>query len=126
MADYSYTTFEQGHGLAFRGYYDQHEAHQVFGTREENHYSVMNAILRNPTAYLQRIPRLGALLPSSAVDVYGGGIGILFFLLAARGTIDIIRKNIMHFVCSLFFGQFIRHYTFYLSFNQPIYCYLIM
>jgi hypothetical protein len=101
MADYSYTTFEQGHGLAFRGYYDQHEAHQVFGTQEENHSSVVNAILRNPTAYLQRIPRLGVLLPSSAVDVYGGGISILFFLMAARGAIEIVRKK-YYTLCLLF------------------------
>ena len=93
MADYSYTTFEQGHRLASRGYYDENEAHQVFGTPEENRNSVMNAILRNPTAYLQRIPRLVALLPSSAVYAYGGGIGILFFLLAAIGAIEILRKK---------------------------------
>ena len=101
IADYSYTAFEAGHGWAFRGYYDVRDARQLLGTREENHFSVMKAILRTPTAYLQRIPRLMALLPSSAVYIYGGGIGILFFLLAARGAIEIVRKK-YYALCLLF------------------------
>jgi len=100
-AHYSYSAFMDGHALAFRGHYGWLDAIQVFGTSEENHYSVLHAIRRNPTAYLQRIPRLMALLPSSAVNIYGGGIGILFFLLAARGAIELVRKK--HYALCLLF-----------------------
>jgi hypothetical protein len=102
IAEYSYFTFEQGHGLAYQAQYNgegdfytagQMDARRIFGTPEENNYSISAAILRNPEAYLQRVPRLVRLAPSYAVDVYGGPLGFLFFLLAARGVIELATKR---------------------------------
>jgi hypothetical protein len=92
---YSYVTFEQGHGLAFLSkdsnfYVDgQIEARRVFGTPEENQYSVVTAIRRNPQAYLQRIPQLIKLIPTHGVNVYGGGLAIFLILLAAKGMVEL-------------------------------------
>ena len=63
-------------------------------TGEENGYSIKTAILRNPTAYLERIPRLIAWVPHYAVQMYGGGLGIIILLFAARGVIELVRRRL--------------------------------
>lgn len=99
MRWYSYLTFEQGHGLAFLSkesnfYVDgQIEARRVFGTPEENQYSVLIAIHRNPMAYLERIPRLVGLIPIYGVNLHGGGLAVLFILFAIRGIIELVIKK---------------------------------
>jgi hypothetical protein len=103
MAEYSYFTFEQGHGLAYQSQYNEREnfyvngqmdARRLFGTPEENGYSVATAILRNPMAYLQRVPRLVRLAPTYAIHEYGDSLGLIFFLLAGRGLIELARKRL--------------------------------
>jgi hypothetical protein len=102
MSEYSYFTFEQGHGLAFQSQYGEKEnfyvagqmdARRLFGTPEENEYSIVTAILRNPMAYLQRVPRLVSLAPVETFRIYGAGVGLLLFLLAARGAIELVKKK---------------------------------
>jgi hypothetical protein len=111
MAEYSYFTFEQGHGLAYQSRYDQREnfyvngqvdARRLFGTPEENNYSIATAIYRNPSAYLQRVPRLVALAPSYAIREYGGSLGLIFFLLAVRGLIDLAHQKLYTLLSILF------------------------
>jgi hypothetical protein len=103
MAEYSYFTFEQGHGLAYQSDYDpkensyvngQMDARRLFGTPEENNYSILTAITRNPEAYLQRVPRLVRLAPEYALAQYGGTLGMMFFLFAARGVIELVRRKL--------------------------------
>jgi hypothetical protein len=103
MAEYSYFTFEQGHGLAYQFKYDgtenfyvagQMDARRVFGTPEENRYSIKTAILRDPAAYLERIPALIRQVPRYAIETYGGGIGIVILLFAARGILELIRNKL--------------------------------
>jgi len=102
MAEYSYFTFEQGHGLAYQSQYSEKEnfyvdgqmdARRLFGTPEENHYSILSAIRRNPSAYLQRIPRLARLVPGYFLNEYGGGLGLMILLLALRGGVELVRKH---------------------------------
>jgi hypothetical protein len=98
---YLYGVFEQGQGAAYRGNYTGRswavegmlDARRLFGTREQNNNSVIAAIRQNPLAYLERIPRLAKLAPWYAVDIYGGSLGLMFFLLAARGAIELIQKK---------------------------------
>jgi hypothetical protein len=80
-AEYSYFTFEQGHGLAYQSQFDpsenfyvagQMDARRLSGTAEENGYSIKTAILRNPAAYLERIPKLMPWVPRYAIQMYGG------------------------------------------------------
>ena len=98
---YFYTVFEQGHGQAYADrfsglnyYVEGHmESRRLFGTPEDNHYSVFTAIRRNPTAYLKRIPRLARLAAVTAVTEYGGPLSLWFFLPAAVGCVALLRKN---------------------------------
>ncbi|HZA54159.1 MAG TPA: hypothetical protein VE616_07910, partial [Candidatus Udaeobacter sp.] len=103
MAEYSYFTFEQGHGLAYQSRYDEQEnfyvngqmdARRLFGTPEENEYSITTAIFRNPSAYLQRVPRLASLAPEKAASVYGFGLALVFFLFALRGACELLRQKL--------------------------------
>jgi hypothetical protein len=103
IAEYSYFTFEQGHGLAYQSqdsnsenFYvaGQLDARRLFGTGQENGYSIKTAILRNPAAYLERIPRLIPWVPRYAIEMYGGGLGIIILLFAARGVIELLRKQL--------------------------------
>jgi len=106
-ADYSYTAFEQGHGLAYQNRYKtanyyvegQIEARQLFGTPEENRYSILTAIRHNPKAYLQRVPRLISIARYYATNIYGGGVGLIFFLLAVRGMIELVRRKSYLLLC---------------------------
>jgi hypothetical protein len=102
MAEYSYFTFEQGHGMAFQSEYDENEefyvlgqmdARRLFGTPQENQYSIATAILRNPRAYLERVPRLIGLIPGYVIIMYAS-LGVVFFLIAARGIIELIRRRL--------------------------------
>ncbi len=98
---YLYTVFEQGQGAAYQGNYTDRnfyvegmlDARRLFGTREQHNNSVIAAVRQNPLAYLERIPRLAKLAPWYAVDIYGGSLGMVFFLLAVRGAIELIQKK---------------------------------
>ncbi len=98
---YLYMAFEQGQGLAYQGNYTGRnfyvegmlDARRLFGTREQNGNSIIAAIRQNPLAYLERIPRLAKSARWYAIDVYGGFLGIVFFLLAVRGAIELIQKK---------------------------------
>jgi hypothetical protein len=109
MAEYSYFTFEQGHGMAFQSEYDENEefyvlgqmdARRLFGTPQENQYSIATAILRNPKAYLERVPRLIGLIPGYVIIMYAS-LGVVFFLITARGIIELIRRR-LYLLLSIF------------------------
>jgi hypothetical protein len=97
----SYIAFEQGHGMAFAESYGtkqfyvegQLDARRLFGTPEENHYSVLTAIRRNPTAYLQRIPPLAKQAIKDAFSGYEWYFGLFCFAFAARGLIDLVKRK---------------------------------
>lgn len=107
----SYLTFEMGHGMAYAESYGtnqfyvegQLEARRIFGTPEENHYSVLTAIRRNPAAYFQRIVPLTKHAIKNAVAVYGWYFGLLCFAFAGRGIIDLVKRKSFVLLATLLF-----------------------
>jgi hypothetical protein len=108
---YFYGTFTAGHGLAYQ---DQlpglnpfveggREADRLFGTPEQNQWSVITAIQRNPTAYLDRVPRNAKLALWTAISDYGGPLSLWFFLLALQGCIELVRQKHFMLLCILLF-----------------------
>jgi hypothetical protein len=98
-AERAYLAFEQGHGIAFASSYGtlnpyvegQKDARRLFGTAEENHYSILKAIQRNPSAYLQRIPRLGYGAFTDLVQAYQWHFAVFCFAFAVRGIIALLQ-----------------------------------
>ena len=93
----AYQAFEQGQGMAFvvGGNYvgGEIEARKLYGTAEENHYSVFAAIRRNPAAYIRRIPRVAIHAVQDTTYVYGQYFGLLCFAFAVRGVIELARRK---------------------------------
>jgi Flp pilus assembly protein TadD len=97
----TYAAFEQGQGVAYSHLYEaaspfiegQIEARHLYGSPEENSYSVLAAIRRNPQAFIQRVIQVAKNLPLQAVTAYGLGIGVIVLLLAARGMLHIIEQK---------------------------------
>jgi len=124
MAEYSYFTFEQGHGLAHQSEYPQSDnfyvsgqidARSLFGTPEDNHYSIVQAVVRNPRAYLQRIPGLFRQAPQYIIEMYGGTLGWMLLLFAGRGAIELFKRK---------FGTVLVILLFWVSY-MPIYFFLV-
>ena len=96
----TYTAFEQGHGAANASLYQARGlnpyfegtkvARRVFGTPEENNYSVFRAIKRSPKGYFSRLAGVLGRLPQMAISVYGGQKALVWFLLAAFGVASLI------------------------------------
>jgi hypothetical protein len=96
----TYDNFESGQQVVYRGTgqmdltIEAHaEARRIFGTPEENRYSVFRAIARNPRAYLERVVAVTKLLPRTLLYAYGIRIAVPVFLLAARGLIELFRRR---------------------------------
>ena len=64
-----------------------------FGTPEENNYSVITAILRNPDVYFQRLKAVVRAFPTILNDAYGIKYTIVLLLLAVRGVIALIKRK---------------------------------
>lgn len=131
----TYTAFEQGQGVAYWHLYTNTtkspfvegriEARRLFGTPEENRYSVIAAISRNPRAFLQRIVQIAKRAPGQLLSIYGEGLGLVLFLLAARGLIEIAIKKLYLLLCLMllwpahlfvYFLTFFRHQYFLLPY----------
>lgn len=69
------------------------EARRLFGTPEENGYSVVRAIQRNPSAYLARLKAILRGLPDTILHAYGIRFAAILFLLAARGVLELIVRK---------------------------------
>jgi hypothetical protein len=102
MAHRAYTAFEQGQEVdmpegeqrfhvSTASYY---VARDLFGTPEENDYSVFRAISRNPEAYFSRLLAVVKLLPGLFLTAYYRRFTVLIALLALRGLIELfVRKK---------------------------------
>ncbi len=89
----TYTAFEQGHGVVFRDQYagnvmveGYEDVRSLFGSAGENEASVVNAIISNPAAFLERVGRNVLQVPGKAYAALGGVLAIGFLLLAVRGV----------------------------------------
>jgi hypothetical protein len=97
----SYQAFEQGQGMAYvesygtKAFYveGELEARKLYGTAEENHYSILTAIRRNPAAYVRRTLHLAMHAVQDANYMYGQYFGLLCFVFAARGIIELVRRK---------------------------------
>ncbi|MFO7862649.1 MAG: hypothetical protein R6U85_01495 [Salinivirgaceae bacterium] len=101
MAFRSYVAFEQGQEVALpdadarfaaptESYY---VARELFGTPEENEYSVFRAISRNPQAYFVRLWAVIKTLPGLFLTAYNRRFTILLALFALRGWMVLIEEK---------------------------------
>jgi len=101
MSQRSYTAFEQGQEVALgeagsrfgaptESYY---VARDLFGTPEENEYSVFKAIARNPQAYLIRFWAVIKTLPGLFLTAYNRRFAVPLLLFAIRGMIVLIEEK---------------------------------
>jgi hypothetical protein len=101
----SYQAFEQGQAMSFvvAGDYVQGEieARKLFGTGEENHYSVLAAIRRNPVAYIHRLPHVAMHIVQDGIYEYGRYFGLLCFAFAVRGIIELVRRKLFMLLATL-------------------------
>ncbi|QRN82415.1 hypothetical protein JR338_08225 [Chloroflexota bacterium] len=120
MGPYSYTVFEQGQEVDLQGgtqrfagptesYY---VARQLFGTPEENDYSMFNAIKRNPEAYIRRLKAVVTWIPGVFLSAHYRRYAPLIVLLAIRGLVEYLRNKkiklaLLHLVWFLPFGAVI-------------------
>ncbi|GMR11339.1 MAG: hypothetical protein BMS9Abin28_2169 [Anaerolineae bacterium] len=96
----TYENFEAGHQAIYAGEGElnavieaKREARRIFGTPEENNYSVFRAIGRNPQVYLQRVSVVIRGLPDQLVDAYGKRLAVPLFLFAVRGIWSLITQK---------------------------------
>jgi hypothetical protein len=86
----SYLAFEQGHNFLYTDRYEvipSPSSADLYGTAEENRYSVLRAIARNPQAFLSRLPRTAANAVRMFYDAYSILGGAMFLFLAAGGAV---------------------------------------
>lgn len=96
-----YDNFEFGEGVAYRHLHPDRDSfidgvfqsRRLYGTPEENKYSVVLAIKRNPRAYFRRVIQMIKQSPKLATSAYGEKVGILLFILAGMGMIELIRRK---------------------------------
>jgi hypothetical protein len=100
LSQRAYANFETGHGLVFQAssaidaeVQTHLEAWRVYGTPEENGYSILRAIQRRPDVYLQRLQAAVRVFPSVLLRAYGIRFAPVLFLLALRGMVALLRKD---------------------------------
>lgn len=69
------------------------EAQRLYGTPQENHYSVLAAILHNPGAFVIRIINTLKTLPAMVYTAYGKREAYLLFILAFLGIYELFRQR---------------------------------
>jgi len=69
------------------------ESQALYGTPQENNYSVLNAIRRNPRAFLARVVNTIRILPGMLYSVYGKREAYLLFLFALLGVYELVRQR---------------------------------
>jgi hypothetical protein len=95
----TYMAFEQGQPLQTQPEAGnltieaQLQARQIFGSPEENGYSIFRAIRRNPSAYFDRLKGIVTSLPSTLLHAYDIRLGVLLFLFALVGVVELLRKK---------------------------------
>ncbi len=96
----TYDNFEAGQQSVFAGTGELNpvteskiEAQRLFGTAQQNGYSVFAAIRRNPRAYFQRLKVAVKALPNLLLHAYGIRFAALFLVLALGGVIELLRQR---------------------------------
>ncbi len=100
LPERTFNNFESGH----EGVYSQTgifsmtvsarlESNEIFGTAEENNFSVFRAIRRNPQVYFQRLRLVFPVFGKFAVKAYGNKFILVFLWLGLRGLVALIQKK---------------------------------
>lgn len=99
-AQRTYDNFESGQAAAYQGSGETNaviearlEARRLFGTPQENGYSVLRAIQRNPKAYLARLKAITLSFPDAVLHAYGIRFAAVILLLVVRGIVDLVRRR---------------------------------
>ena len=128
----SYSVFELAEGYVYSNDASAYElgitrARELYGTPEENNYSILSAIARNPTAALSRMLVVAASFPLVLLKTFGGVLGLLVVGLAAVGVIDMWqhRERFVLALCALwlaYLGIYLVFYfqTYYLAMSYYI------
>jgi hypothetical protein len=100
LTERAYSNFEAGHEAIYNDpgrtnatVESYLEARRVFGTPEENDYSIITAISHNPDVYIQRVKAILKSFPSTLNDAYGIKCTVVLLLLASRGIWELIRRK---------------------------------
>ncbi len=108
-AERTYDNFEAGQIAVYSGEEGlnaavdaRREAQRLFGTAEENDYSVVKAILRNPPAYFERVKRVSFELPAQIIKAYSGKWVVLLAFWAVWGVVILFHKREWSLVALLF------------------------
>lgn len=96
VVERTYVAFEQGQGFAYEypvsdGTLD---TRRIFGSPEQNRYSIISAIKHNPKAFLDRVRQTVRTSPKKIYFMYGERSGIIILLLAFMGAVEIARKRL--------------------------------
>jgi hypothetical protein len=92
----SYLAFEQGHNFLYTDRYEvipSPSSADLYGTAEENGYSVLRAIANNPKAFLSRLPLTAANAVRMFYNAYSILGGAMFLFLAAGGAAYLWRSG---------------------------------
>jgi hypothetical protein len=94
----TYFAFEQAEGFTYnpsaQGLIDGPLlARALYGTPDENHYSVVSAIMHNPQAFERRLLALPVVFLFILYLTYGGAFAVLQFALAIFGLIELVRTR---------------------------------
>jgi hypothetical protein len=107
----SYVAFQQGQQLVYekdpecrfkRLRCAVFQAEKLYGSGEENNYSVLRAIANNPGAYSIRLLAHFRKLPKLFFYTYGQRTTFLLLFLALRGLVELIRKREYSLLALLF------------------------
>jgi hypothetical protein len=108
---YRYFARHADTGLRARGYYTLEQGYadgmspgtpvregvrefrRLFGTAEENGYSVFRAVTRNPEAYFRRLFTVMRRLPGVFLWQYGGWAGLFLLICACAGAVRLARQK---------------------------------
>ncbi len=96
----TYLNFEAGQQIVYGGKGEvdiviesRLEAQRIFGSGDENDFSVLRAIQRNPSAYFERLEAVLKVLPEQILRAYGIRFAGVTFLLAAGGMVELLRRK---------------------------------
>ena len=100
LAERTFNNFESGHEVIYSqtGIFSptvsaRLESSEIFGTAEDNDYSVFRAISRNPQVYFRRLRLAIPVMVNFAVKAYGNKFILVFLWLGVRGFVELIRKK---------------------------------
>jgi uncharacterized membrane protein len=99
------------------------QAEDLYGSAEDNKYSVINAILGNPGAYADRLLQMLKKLPGIAYRSYGGQTAFSLVIFAALGVLRLLRRK-DKVTLLIFAGWMLYLLVYLLTFYRQGYFYL--